>query len=306
MFNAPMAASVNPSRTGNRARIWLEEVARIAANIPARSVTTTQWVAWCSTFVRCFVLPTLRVRVYCLPLKQPLLFLVCAALVAWGCHGSSRPSLRPAPAPSTPLPLLDVDSSSVTSTVHTGPLSPDATAGSTVPTAPASAPGALDSVSNDAPAFGAADVVFHVVNDTGGDVFINDGQPLLLEVRGEPVQLDPGCGSECPSCACKECPLEPARVRRIANRGSWDQAWNRRVYVSQRCGGVCPCTRETDAKPGTYTATVLGKRGATPQRHGTSRVYEGRLDEHSAGCEAKATFGVARGARVELRLTCSH
>ena len=42
-------------------------------------------------------------------------------------------------------------------------------------------PTPLDSAPYEHPQFGAADVVYHVVNETGGDVFIDNGQPLMLE-----------------------------------------------------------------------------------------------------------------------------
>jgi len=148
------------------------------------------------------------------------------------------------------------------------------------------------------------DVVFHVINDAGADVFIDNRQPLVLELHGEFVRLDPGCGSACPSCACKECPAEPPQVRRIPDAGSWDEGWNRRVYVSQRCGGACPCTREVDAKPGSYTVILHGKRRANAARANQSLVFNGRLDEGSGDCQATASFKLSRGARVDLKLAC--
>lgn len=158
-------------------------------------------------------------------------------------------------------------------------------------------------VPEDRPHRAARDVVFHVANETGRDVFIDEANALTLELRGELVQLDGGCGSECPSCACKECPVEPPRLRRIPHTSSWDTAWNRRVYTSRNCGGACPCVQAVQAKFGTYAVTLHAKRGVTSTR--TVPWESGnKLDENSADCVARATFKLMPGARVNLKLTC--
>lgn len=146
--------------------------------------------------------------------------------------------------------------------------------------------------------------MFHVTNDTGADVFIDETQPLVLELRGKLVDIDPGCGSYCPYCACKSCPSRPRRVRRIPDGQTWDYGWDLRVYLSQRCGGACPCIREVGAQPGTYTVSLSGKRGASAAPVGNPFVYDGRPNEGGASCEAKATFRAKSGAYVDLKLTC--
>jgi hypothetical protein len=221
--------------------------------------------------------------------------MVWLVVLAAGCHGSPAPARQPAPAASarSQPPLTDTSRATGPTPAQVAP--PDA-----APTVDA-APGTAH---DDRPHLGEADVVFHVTNDTGADVFVDDRLPLLLEFGGKPVDLHPGCGAYCPSCACKECPSKPPRVRRIPALDTWDYGWHRRVYVTQQCGGVCPCIREIDAKPGTYTVRLRGKRGADAPPTGTPPAYHGRLDEHSVDCEATATFKLAPGAHVDLMLTC--
>jgi hypothetical protein len=178
--------------------------------------------------------------------------------------------------------------------------SPDASPPDVLPPVDATVSAPMD----ERPEFGETDVVFHVVNDTGADVFIDDDRPLMLELQGKPLALYAGCGADCPSCACKECPVEPPQVRRIPDRGTWDDGWRRRVYVAQRCGGACPCIREVAARAGTYTVSLQGKRKATTLPAGHPSVFAGRLDEQSVDCKATATFELRPGAQVTLKLTC--
>ena len=246
-------------------------------------------------------------RLHCLPLKRDfgirlcLQWLVCISV---GCHGSPASTSRPAPANAALQPAF-TDASCASGAMMSDTMPPNvlpSDAGALE--APLNVPPPVDVANDGQPRFGDADVVFHVVNDTGADVFIDDSQPYVLDLRGELVILDPGCGSYCPSCACKECPVEPRRVRRIPNGDSWNDNWNLRVYVTERCGGACPCIREVNAKPGSYTVTLHGKRRANPALGGKSLVCDGRLDERSVECQATATFKLARGTRVELKLTC--
>jgi hypothetical protein len=67
---------------------------------------------------------------------------------------------------------------------------------------------------------------------------------------------------------------------------------------------MCPCIRRIDARPGTYTVRLRGKRGADAPPAGRPQTYDGRLDERSADCEATATFKLEPGAHVHLKLTC--
>jgi hypothetical protein len=222
--------------------------------------------------------------------------MVWLVVLAAGCHGSPAPARPPAPPASARLqpPLTDASSA----TGLTAP--PDTVPSDAAPPVDA-APRATH---DDRPHFGEADVVFHVANDTGADVFIDDEDPLVLELRGKPVVLDPGCGAHCPSCACKQCPYEPPRVRRIPDRDTWDYGWDRRAYVTQSCGGMCPCIRTIAARPGTYTVRLRGKRAANAPPAGSPLVYDGRLEERGVDCGATATFELKPGARVDLKLTC--
>lgn len=106
----------------------------------------------------------------------------------------------------------------------------------------------VDSVSSvandDQPRIREGDVVFHVTNDTGSDVFIDS------------------------------------------------------------CGGACPCIRKINAQPGTYTVSLTGKRVASAAPTESPFVYEGRPDERSGDCNAKATFKLSPGAHVDLKLVC--
>jgi hypothetical protein len=227
--------------------------------------------------------------------------MVSVGFVAAACHGS------PAPAQQHPLPPSAESELPPPPSAESEPLlrRPSCVASSTA------APDALPPVDivpsaarHDDPRLHERDVVFHVTNDTGADVFIDETQPLVLELRGKLVDIDPGCGSYCPYCACKSCPPRPRQVRRIPDRETWDYGWNRRIYVAQSCGGACRCIREVNAQPGTYTVSLTGKRGASAAPTGSPFVYEGRPDEHGADCVAKATFRLKPSVHVDLKVTC--
>lgn len=68
---------------------------------------------------------------------------------------------------------------------------------------------------------------------------------------------------------------------------------------------MCPCIRETSARPGTYAVSLRGKRAADAPPAGNPLAYDGRLDERSADCEAKAIFRLKPGTRVDLKLICA-
>lgn len=153
------------------------------------------------------------------------------------------------------------------------------------------------------PEFGEGDVLFHVTNETGVDVFVNDDRPLALAQR-EYVDIYHPCGSDCPVCACKECPITPPRYRRIANRHTWVYGWGRRMFVEQGCRRACPCVREVDASPGVYSVTLQGKGGSNPPRTGKGSLFDPRPEERYVDCEATGTFVLKPGAHVDLKLTC--
>lgn len=232
------------------------------------------------------------------------------ALLIAGCHGSPVPAGQATPHASASQHSLRTVAMHDADAAVKDAAPPDATPPevATLDAAPPEASSPNDevlSVVHDARSWlDDSDVAFHVTNDTGADVFIDDEHSLSLELRGKPVILNPGCGSHCPSCACKECPYEPPRVRRIPNRGTWLDRWDRRIHVSQHCGGACPCIRDIHAQPGTYTATLSGKRRADAPPSGKALVYAGRLDENSADCTAEASFRMKPGAQVALNLSC--